>query len=72
MDSFQFFSKTVVDYQVLILIICQLCDFKNRLLTALNSSSISASEWNYGSKALRENKYLGIILGCQGFWNLTP
>jgi len=43
MDYFQFFYKTILDYQVLILMICQLCDFKNRFLTALSRSSISAS-----------------------------
>ena len=72
MDYFRFFYKTILDYQVLVLMICQMCDFKNRFLTTLNRTSISASEWNYGSKALRENKYLGIIRGCQGSWNLTP
>lgn len=35
MDYFKFFYKTILDYQVLILVICQLYDFKNRFLTAL-------------------------------------
>lgn len=36
MDYFLFFYKTMLDYQVLVLMICQMCDFKNRFLTALN------------------------------------